>query len=108
MLLGRIPAFSRLHAAGYAGRKNRRGFYAYGNGAKKSKHKQVNEAVYVVVGGAPRRTMSADVMARRLALLMINEAVYCLALKSGYPIDRSLPDRQLRLDPFPTELLAPL
>jgi 3-hydroxyacyl-CoA dehydrogenase/enoyl-CoA hydratase/3-hydroxybutyryl-CoA epimerase len=71
-------AFGRLHDAGYAGRKNRRGFYRYDDRRKKSKKKQVNEDVYAVVGGAPRRSLDAEQIARRLALLMVNEAIYCL------------------------------
>ena len=84
--LGGGGSFGRLDEAGYAGRKNGRGFYLYedegaGGGKKKkkkSKKKQVNEAVYGVVGGAPRRAIAADLIARRLSLLMVNEAVYCL------------------------------
>jgi len=78
-------SFGRLHEAGYAGRKNRRGFYLYeddgqagGKKKKKSKRKQVNEDVYPVVGDAPRRAFPADQIAQRLCLLMVNEAVYCL------------------------------
>jgi 3-hydroxyacyl-CoA dehydrogenase/enoyl-CoA hydratase/3-hydroxybutyryl-CoA epimerase len=71
-------AFGRLHEAGYAGRKNRRGFYRYDDKRRKSKKKEVNEAVYEVVGGGTRRSLDAEQIARRLALLMVNEAVYCL------------------------------
>ena len=84
--LGGGGSFGLLHEAGYAGRKNGRGFYLYDNGGQaggkkkkgKAKKKQVNEAVYAVVGDAPRRTVPADQIARRLSLLMVNEAVYCL------------------------------
>jgi 3-hydroxyacyl-CoA dehydrogenase/enoyl-CoA hydratase/3-hydroxybutyryl-CoA epimerase len=79
-------SFGRLHEAGYAGRKNGRGFYLYederpAGGKKKkkrSKKKQVNEAVYAKVGDTARRTIAADLIALRLSLLMVNEAVYCL------------------------------
>jgi 3-hydroxyacyl-CoA dehydrogenase/enoyl-CoA hydratase/3-hydroxybutyryl-CoA epimerase len=75
--LGGSEAFGRLHEAGFAGRKNKRGFYRY-DGPKKGKGKQVNEEVYAVVGGAPRRTFPAEEIVSRLALLMVNEAAYCL------------------------------
>jgi 3-hydroxyacyl-CoA dehydrogenase/enoyl-CoA hydratase/3-hydroxybutyryl-CoA epimerase len=71
-------AFTRLHEAGFAGRKNRRGFYVYEEGRKKKGKKQVNEEVYSVIGDTPRREFDTDEIAKRLALLMINEAVYCL------------------------------
>ncbi len=74
--LGGSDAFPRLHDAGFLGRKNKRGFYRY-DGGKKGK-KEVNEEVYRVFGGAPRKEIPADEMAQRAGLLMVNEAVYCL------------------------------
>jgi 3-hydroxyacyl-CoA dehydrogenase/enoyl-CoA hydratase/3-hydroxybutyryl-CoA epimerase len=74
--LGGSDAFPRLHDAGYEGRKNKRGFYRY-DGGKKGK-KEVNEEIYRVFGGAPRKQIPADEMAQRAGLLMVNEAVYCL------------------------------
>ncbi|HXV76592.1 MAG TPA: 3-hydroxyacyl-CoA dehydrogenase NAD-binding domain-containing protein, partial [Candidatus Polarisedimenticolaceae bacterium] len=70
--------FARLHEAGYAGRKNKRGFYRYGDSGGKKRKKTVNEEVYAVTGGAPRKAFAAGEIADRLALLMINEAIYCL------------------------------
>ena len=70
-------ALGRLREAGYAGRKNRRGFYRYDDKRKKSE-KRVNEDVYAVIGGTSRHSLEAEQIARRLALLMVNEAVYCL------------------------------
>ncbi len=70
-------AFTRLYEAGYSGRKNRRGFYRY-DGGKKGRKKQADERVYGVLGGAPRKPLAGDEMARRAGLLMVNEAVYCL------------------------------
>ncbi len=71
--LSGTAAFTRLHEAGYAGRKNKRGFYRY-DGKKKT----VNEAVYSVLGDAPRKPVASDETALRASLLMVNEAVYCL------------------------------
>jgi 3-hydroxyacyl-CoA dehydrogenase/enoyl-CoA hydratase/3-hydroxybutyryl-CoA epimerase len=79
--LGGTDAFGRLHEAGYAGRKNRRGFYRYEGDEKKrkkKKKKQANEEVYAVVGAAPRKAIPAEQIADRLSLLMVNEAAYCL------------------------------
>jgi 3-hydroxyacyl-CoA dehydrogenase/enoyl-CoA hydratase/3-hydroxybutyryl-CoA epimerase len=67
--------FVRLHEAGYAGRKNGRGFYLYEGRGKK---KRVNEQVYEAAGAGPRRPMPRERIAQRLALLMVNEAAYCL------------------------------
>ena len=67
--------FVKLHEAGYAGRKNGRGFYLYEGRGKK---KRVNEQVYEVLGAGPRGAMPRERIAQRLALLMVNEAAYCL------------------------------
>ncbi len=75
--LGGSDAFPRLHDAGYSGRKNRRGFYRYDAGGKHGK-KRVNDEVYGVLGGAPRRAVPREAIARRVSLLMVNEAAYCL------------------------------
>jgi 3-hydroxyacyl-CoA dehydrogenase/enoyl-CoA hydratase/3-hydroxybutyryl-CoA epimerase len=77
--LGGTSAFPRLRAKEYLGRKNRRGFYRYETGKKKGKGRRpANEDVYALLGGKPRRDFAADELAERLALLMVNEAVYCL------------------------------
>lgn len=79
--LGGSDAFVRLNEAGYEGRKNRKGFYRYedeGRKRGKRKKKQVNDAVYAFFGGPSRVSVPAEEAARRLAYLMVNEAVYCL------------------------------
>ncbi len=72
--LGASSALPTLHAAGFQGRKNRRGFYGY----PKKGRKQPNPEIYRLLGGAPRRSPPAAVIQDRLALLMVNEAVHCL------------------------------
>lgn len=72
--LGASEALPAMHQAGWAGRKNRRGFYAY----PKRRRKHPNPRVYRFFGGSRRRAMDAAVMQERLALLMTNEAVHCL------------------------------
>jgi 3-hydroxyacyl-CoA dehydrogenase/enoyl-CoA hydratase/3-hydroxybutyryl-CoA epimerase len=69
---------SRLAEAGYAGRKNGRGFYVYSGKSSKSKDKQVNREVYAFFGGGERRYFPPQEIADRLSLLMVNEAVHCL------------------------------
>jgi len=73
----------KLLDAGYKGRKNKQGFYCY-EAAKsarapwgKKKKKEADERVYAVFG-AERRTIDPETMRQRLALAMINEAVWCL------------------------------
>jgi 3-hydroxyacyl-CoA dehydrogenase/enoyl-CoA hydratase/3-hydroxybutyryl-CoA epimerase len=66
-----------LAAAGYAGRKNGRGFYKYPPPGSRAR-KQVNTDIYRFFGGSRRSGVGrADAMAR-LSLLMVNEAVHCL------------------------------
>ncbi len=72
--LGASDALPRLAEAGYAGRKNRRGFYRY---PKKGK-KQPNPEVYALLGGAERRKLDPVEMRDRVALLQVNEAAHCL------------------------------
>jgi 3-hydroxyacyl-CoA dehydrogenase/enoyl-CoA hydratase/3-hydroxybutyryl-CoA epimerase len=73
--ISRGPA--ALVAAGFLGRKNGRGLYAYPPGGRKGR-KQPDPAAYACFGGAPRRDFPAEELVDRLALLMIGEAVRCL------------------------------
>ena len=75
--------FDRLIADGRQGRKNSKGFYVYGEkksigffGSSKGA-KKVDESVYGVLGVVPSKHLSADEIARRCALLMVNEAAHC-------------------------------
>lgn len=67
-----------LVEAGYKGRKNKKGFYRYDNGSKKKKKKEVNKEIYSFFGGTNRKTFKDSDIQQRLALVMVNEAVYCL------------------------------
>jgi 3-hydroxyacyl-CoA dehydrogenase/enoyl-CoA hydratase/3-hydroxybutyryl-CoA epimerase len=70
-------ALPKLIAKDYKGRKNKKGFYQYG--AKKKKgHKQPNEEVYALLGGAPRKKFDVELIQQRVSLMMINEALICL------------------------------
>ena len=75
--LGASTALPRLYAEGYRGRKNLKGFYVYPPAGKKGT-KRPNEAVYTLLGGAPRRDVPAAEIQDRLALVMVNEAAHCL------------------------------
>ena len=66
-------AIHRLQEAGFAGKKNRRGFYDYRN-----RKKLLNEEIYPYFGGAGRKDFSLDDITERITLVMLNEAVYCL------------------------------
>ncbi|MEX0928351.1 MAG: fatty acid oxidation complex subunit alpha FadJ [Balneolales bacterium] len=63
--------------AGYKGRKNKKGFYLYGNGLF-NKKKEVNEDVYQYIGGKTRKEFEAGEVQERMALSMVNEAAHCL------------------------------
>jgi len=70
-------ALGKLHEAGYLGRKNRKGFYAYPPPGKK-RRKQVNRDVYAFFGGSERRDFAVEDIRDRMALMMVNEAMHCL------------------------------
>ena len=71
--------FTKLFDAGYRGRKNAKGFYLYPKDRPSGRTKEVNPEVYSFFGGASRKAMPAADLVDRLALLMVNEAVWCLA-----------------------------
>lgn len=64
--------------AGYKGRKNKKGFYLYGNGLIKRKKKEPNEDIYQYVGGKSRRDFKPAEIQERMVLSMVNEAAHCL------------------------------
>lgn len=70
-------ALVKLAAAGYGGRKNRKGFYRYDDSAKK-KSKRVNDEVYAFFGGPQRKSVPPADIVNRLSMVMVNEAVWCL------------------------------
>lgn len=75
--LGASDALPKMAEAGFAGRKNGKGFYLYGEEGKGGK-KPVNPAAYGFFGGTERKDLDKPKMAERLTLLMVNEAVHCL------------------------------
>ena len=76
---GLIPNTSsaRMAADGLLGMKSGRGFYEYGNSKSHSRKKDVNEDAYTYFGDE-RLSFSSYEIQQRLALVMINEATYCL------------------------------
>jgi 3-hydroxyacyl-CoA dehydrogenase/enoyl-CoA hydratase/3-hydroxybutyryl-CoA epimerase len=72
------PLLPKLHAAGYLGRKNRRGFYVYPPLGKKAR-KTPNVEVYGALELGARRTIPGADIVDRLALMMVDEAARCLA-----------------------------
>ncbi|WP_103666138.1 fatty acid oxidation complex subunit alpha FadJ [Gracilimonas amylolytica] len=60
--------------AGLMGRKNKLGMYRYTDGKKK----EVNSDVYKQFGGSQRNDPDKETAQQRIALTMINEAVWCL------------------------------
>lgn len=58
------------------GRKNGRGFYLYGAKGRKSK-KQVDPAIYALIGAQGQSRLSDKQIAERCVMLMLNEAARC-------------------------------
>jgi len=79
------PGVERLVEDQRLGKKNGRGFYDYaakkrrGLLGKSSKRRAVDPSVYAVLGVEPKADPPAGEVAQRCALMMVNEAVYCLA-----------------------------
>ena len=68
-------SFARVVQAGRTGRKGKSGFYMYDKDGKKS---GVDDTVYQVIGIGQRKTVSDELIVRRTALAMVNEAAHCL------------------------------
>ncbi|WP_340105118.1 fatty acid oxidation complex subunit alpha FadJ [Rhodohalobacter sp. 8-1] len=64
-----------LEEHGYKGRKNKKGFYTY----EDDKKKDVNQEIYQYFGGQKRKKFKEIEIQQRLSLVMVNEAVHCLA-----------------------------
>lgn len=62
-----------LVSGGYLGRKNKKGMYTY-----QTKKKQPNSEIYKYFGGSKRKNPDAETAQLRMALMMVNEAAYCL------------------------------
>ena len=75
--IGADPLLQKITAAGFKGRKNRSGFYRYPRPGKNGK-KQVNFEIYRFFGGPARKPVAQQDIQQRIALIMVNEAVYCL------------------------------
>ena len=70
------PSMAKLIADGRLGRKNKKGFYRYGEG---SKSKEVDSTVYALMpSGAGTKPMDERVIQERLFHAFLNESVYCL------------------------------
>jgi 3-hydroxyacyl-CoA dehydrogenase / enoyl-CoA hydratase / 3-hydroxybutyryl-CoA epimerase len=73
--------FDKVVADGRLGRKSKKGFYLYGDGAGKGA-KEVDRSVYdLLPHGQKRRSPPAAEMVDRCVLQMVNEAVHCLGEK---------------------------
>jgi 3-hydroxyacyl-CoA dehydrogenase/enoyl-CoA hydratase/3-hydroxybutyryl-CoA epimerase len=77
------PTMPKLVADNRKGRKNERGFYLYGEAAKKKgKGKHVDESVYDVIGlpvpdAKAKSLVSAEEIQMRCSLQFVNEAIHC-------------------------------
>ena len=72
------PTMEKLVADNRKGRKNERGFYLYGEAAKKKgKGKHVDTSVYEVLGIEPKHKMAPEEIQMRCSLQFVNEALRC-------------------------------
>jgi 3-hydroxyacyl-CoA dehydrogenase/enoyl-CoA hydratase/3-hydroxybutyryl-CoA epimerase len=77
------PTVAKLVADDRKGRKNQRGFYLYGEAAKKQgKGKHVDESVYGVLGlptpkAGARSPVAVEEIQMRCSLQFVNEAIHC-------------------------------
>jgi 3-hydroxyacyl-CoA dehydrogenase/enoyl-CoA hydratase/3-hydroxybutyryl-CoA epimerase len=72
------PTMEKLVADNRKGRKNERGFYLYGEAAKKKgKGKHVDATVYEVLGIEPKNKMAPEEIQMRCSLQFVNEALRC-------------------------------
>ncbi|MEM7550639.1 MAG: 3-hydroxyacyl-CoA dehydrogenase NAD-binding domain-containing protein [Bacteroidota bacterium] len=71
-------ALKKLDDAGFKGKKNKRGFWKYDENTGKKLRGEVNSEVYNFFGGANRKQMKEEILQKRLANIMINEAAMCL------------------------------
>ncbi|MCB0501539.1 MAG: fatty acid oxidation complex subunit alpha FadJ [Bacteroidetes bacterium] len=62
--------------AGYKGRKNKKGFYQYDDKGKKKS--EVDSNIYSFFGGNSRKQLDNKEIQMRAAMMMVNEAAYCL------------------------------
>ena len=69
------PGFDKVLADDRKGKKNKRGFYNY-HGKKPGR--EVDESIYTLLGISPVSKLSAEQIAERCVLLMLNEAAMCL------------------------------
>jgi len=76
------PSVGKLVADGRKGRKNEKGFYLYGEAARKlGKGKHVDESVYEALGVAVpakgKGAVAVEEIQMRCSLQMVNEALHC-------------------------------
>jgi 3-hydroxyacyl-CoA dehydrogenase/enoyl-CoA hydratase/3-hydroxybutyryl-CoA epimerase len=87
-VMGRYPMNRDMHLsgvakklvdAGYLGQKSKQGFYRYEkDGQERDQKTEANETIYAFFGGSHRKQLDREAIRQRLALMMVNEAVYCL------------------------------
>jgi 3-hydroxyacyl-CoA dehydrogenase/enoyl-CoA hydratase/3-hydroxybutyryl-CoA epimerase len=68
----------KLLDAGYKGRKNETGFYHYKQKGSSKKKKDPNTDIYQFFGGEDRKKLDTQQVQNRMALMMVNEAAWCL------------------------------
>lgn len=69
---------NKLAAAGFKGKKNRKGFLLYDEKTGKKVRGKVNEEALSFIGNREKRHVGELEIQERLALIMINEALHCL------------------------------
>ncbi|MBL4586913.1 MAG: enoyl-CoA hydratase/isomerase family protein [Flavobacteriales bacterium] len=70
-------AMKKMYDAGYHGRKNKKGFYAYDEKGKKIRNK-LDSDLYSFFGGNERKKFDEKEMYERIGMSMVSEAALCL------------------------------
>lgn len=70
-------AMKKMFEAGYHGRKNKKGFYAYDEKGKKIRNK-LDDNIYSFFGGNTRKQFDEKEIYERIGMSMVSEAALCL------------------------------
>ncbi|TVR77696.1 MAG: fatty acid oxidation complex subunit alpha FadJ [Chitinophagaceae bacterium] len=71
----------KLYDAGFHGRKNKKGFFQYDEKTGKKVRGKAYPGIYDIIGTSGDVTVSPEIIAERLSMVMVKEALMCLEEK---------------------------